>query len=1177
MNRITFPLKLQMRRTQVADLNQALVLLGLLITDADKDSQYFGKSTQEAVRRFQEEHQLSVTGVVDEATARALNKLLAERGALNEEIIYKVEGLVRKHDGKPAIALKVQVFDRDVTREELLGSTITDREGFYRITFSAGQYNRTGAERGGPEVFIRVYGMAGETLSQSKTVQDAPPELNLDLTLPATPAIPVKSLVVKGRVSFSNGQAVDNGVIKAFDRNVGEDDTLLGQAATDGRGNYSIFYTLDQLGAKSAADMVIVLYQNEKLLQTSDVIFNAGTEVAINFIIPAVVAPEFQRIKGKIQPLLRNNIKIGGLAQAQVKFLSQKTGIDAQKIDRLTQSHALADNDQTLTLFYYGTLSQNLPTDPGALLARPQEDIRSALEQAATLNQIPRLQPQEIDDILNTTLPILRAKKLLEPAPIGQRASLGDLLNTIPVELALPDEVKKEVADVVATNGVDFKQLSIQLQAAGFQDQIPKVERTLRLADVTRNHPPLMKYFQQINFSDPEDVSLKSLTALSRDQWLDLAYTHGVPAGTDQTPEAYARQMEMTIDALHPTAMLAARFNSGDLVIRPPGFEKAKAFFNNHPDFDILYTNIPVYAAQKKFIGVDNKEEKDTLVKSLLRLQRVKRLSTVWDEAGAMLNTRLDSAPDLVGAGPSRVAQRLSGQVTPERISRIYERARQVHDISLTLMSGLLPRFSPTPIPGLPDSNRLPDLRKLNHDYPTLQNLFGPLDTAACDYDQSVLSPAAYFVDLLQFLNPKGEDQLRNPSHLKVLLERRPDLVDLELSSANTEIELPYIDLVIEILENAIALPKKLDLPPGTNGTAVLQALSEEITGPLQKTSLGIIGPGLTSAPEEDEQRQLINGEGATWIVKDQQRRWTLENFQGTPVIFNFGVQLKFNLLTPVSLVPFPNTYAAQLISELDNNRISDEIKEQIEALIHNEFEDLKYLFIISLSVTPIYSGAEWLLSLRLGVKVKFEPINSDRVNLILQTPSGDKTVKTRYCQPALAQEVSAGLDNGQIVFPLTQFLRPDFKYVISKNTDDSWLIFLDEICTVHYRPDQMIIKSLAYQTVGQSRDLIACPENQNPLAYEKLCLANFPWTLPFNLPWETVRVCLERAGVSRRELMERINPENYLNDSNWAYETLGISTDEADLIVTNKGGERSDPLVILGVDSRPRRRLGQV
>ena len=87
---------------------------------------------------------------------------------------------------------------------------------------------------------------------------------------------------------------------------------------------------------------------------------------------------------------------------------------------------------------------------------------------------------------------------------------------------------------------------------------------------------------------------------------------------------------------------------------------------------------------------------------------------------------------------------------------------------------------------------------------------------------RSVPSPAAYLVDLLKFLDPddlvwqqferqwqarhRGEaydDQYRKP--YDALIERRPDLPHLPLTCENTQTTLPYIDIVNEILEYAVA------------------------------------------------------------------------------------------------------------------------------------------------------------------------------------------------------------------------------------------------------------------------------------------------------------------------------------------------------------------------------------
>ena len=50
-------------------------------------------------------------------------------------------------------------------------------------------------------------------------------------------------------------------------------------------------------------------------------------------------------------------------------------------------------------------------------------------------------------------------------------------------------------------------------------------------------------------------------------------------------------------------------------------------------------------------------------------------------------------------------------------------------------------------------------MTKLKGQFPTLENLFGSVDFCDCTDCQSVLSPAAYLVDILKFLDPKEPEE----------------------------------------------------------------------------------------------------------------------------------------------------------------------------------------------------------------------------------------------------------------------------------------------------------------------------------------------------------------------------------------------------------------------------------
>jgi hypothetical protein len=70
---------------------------------------------------------------------------------------------------------------------------------------------------------------------------------------PVSPSSPT----VQGKVADQAGTPRPGLAVKAFDRNVGVDDVLLGQAVTDAKGGYSISYTLKQLKGKPAPELSV--------------------------------------------------------------------------------------------------------------------------------------------------------------------------------------------------------------------------------------------------------------------------------------------------------------------------------------------------------------------------------------------------------------------------------------------------------------------------------------------------------------------------------------------------------------------------------------------------------------------------------------------------------------------------------------------------------------------------------------------------------------------------------------------------------------------------------------------------------------------------------------------------------------------------------------------------------
>lgn len=99
-----------------------------------------------------------------------------------------------------------------------------------------------------------------------------------------------------------------------------------------------------------------------------------------------------------------------------------------------------------------------------------------------------------------------------------------------------------------------------------------------------------------------------------------------------------------------------------------------------------------------------------------------------------------------------------------------------------------------------PDTSLVNDLKEIDG----YEELFGSQNFCDCEACKSIFSPAAYFTDLMYFVHENVSKRVFIPSqtsHPLYLKRRRPDLWTLRLSCKNTDTEIPYLQVVNEVLE----------------------------------------------------------------------------------------------------------------------------------------------------------------------------------------------------------------------------------------------------------------------------------------------------------------------------------------------------------------------------------------
>lgn len=138
LTRVVRALRINHSGERVQHLQKGLAWLGYTILYEEYSAKTYGISTKNAVRQFQIDHQLPLTGRVDKSTARAIN---LEMGWAKPQILVcekvRVRGSVRDELWEGKNRVTVRVYHKGLGDEEtLLGERKTFSNGFYEVMFT---------------------------------------------------------------------------------------------------------------------------------------------------------------------------------------------------------------------------------------------------------------------------------------------------------------------------------------------------------------------------------------------------------------------------------------------------------------------------------------------------------------------------------------------------------------------------------------------------------------------------------------------------------------------------------------------------------------------------------------------------------------------------------------------------------------------------------------------------------------------------------------------------------------------------------------------------------------------------------------------------------------------------------------------------------------------------------
>jgi hypothetical protein len=502
-----------------------------------------------------------------------------------------------------------------------------------------------------------------------------------------------------------------------------------------------------------------------------------------------------------------NNLKAGAPAQAFIgntlnsaltsSLASAATSAGYANLATLISAIPSVDiaADKDLSIHDFVSKEVRLPDGPAARAAA--EEAIAKLSTTTTIGDLLGLDQKVSDNPLLAGL-------------VGQ-VNLATLLQTsasLKANATLIDDFIASYANFQGSMTSFWTTLS---QNAEFTAGVPELQLTLQLGTLTLGSPSLVT---AIRARYPQMTSPRSLVTMSAADWDQLITSQHVtiPASiTGSTPVEQASNYATTIASSLAVAFPGPSFGNAlqnALAASAQAADKGVAtFLSKASDFDILNTNLSTYVAQQGktlFAGVASTDQ-TAITEQLATWQRVARVTSDFPTANSLITAGYRSAYRIASTPRASFLQTMGGTLgSTSAAEAIFGRAQQISGTAMALFTNVRQALTGATLRAIGDvSGSVAQTLSAPSGIPNWQTLFGSLSSCTCSDCRSVYSAAAYFVDLLQFLANSSKNS-SGQTPLDALLVRRPDLPYIKLNCVNTNTELPYVDLVNEIMESFV-------------------------------------------------------------------------------------------------------------------------------------------------------------------------------------------------------------------------------------------------------------------------------------------------------------------------------------------------------------------------------------
>lgn len=683
---------------------------------------------------------------------------------------------------------------------------------------------------------------------------------------------------VLGKVTDANGRPLANLKVAIYDVDMREWQ-FLADTLTNREGKYELTWTHEQLSGrgKKTADIAVKVFTKEKntelfVSSMDEVRFNATDREVINIIIRQVLPIELVEFDFLVKEVsfLANKIAIADLQENKehrdVTFLSKEMEVPDDKIEHLVVAHRLHKLSQIDAAFFYvlfrkDTLLHNdFTRNLNARLSISMNDDEKVLLYDAALTDSRKIETDiktAVKELVVAPKEIKNIKRNLEILSKYRREAEEYYKNEHPQKAInlLTNFFKKgkiqEIQELFIENKNDLNSFFDRVTDPSFYD----TKTNERDAKVNIEMGRLFGFGNEIipriakarGIKKPGDT--RKLARLNKADWVREISKARPDIKDKQVINMYASATVRKLEKEFPTLAFAAQLERA----KKPVFKNQDnivSFFNKHEDFELTRHNVDLYLKEKK-VAV---KEKEAISEELKSLQRVFKLVPNYRKTLALREEKIHSSQSIVSIGEARFVKEVAPKagIEEKEAKEIYRKAETKHTAAMLMIGDMHDSMSVMDIASFETTTLAKKLESVSNDFPNLKSLFKLIDTCECEHCRSVYSPAAYLVEILQFLDKR---MVVANNAKSVLFSRRPELGEIDLGCANANTPVKYIDLVCEILEEAVTPD------PGINYSGVLSDGADLLKG---KISAGLLAAVTAAGLKVSADAMIFETESST-------------------------------------------------------------------------------------------------------------------------------------------------------------------------------------------------------------------------------------------------------------------------------------------------------------------------